>query len=354
MKEISINLHMHTYYSDGYASHAQIAAVAIKAGLEAVIVTDHNVWVNGPERYYQEGNRQVLLLVGEEVHDQARHPQKSHLLAIGANRELAPLAANPQRLIDEIRQQRGLTFLAHIVDPAAPAVGQVDLSWADWQVQGYTGIELWNAFSEFKGLLKSKLHALFYALNFRRVAQGPFPDAVKKWDELLAKGQKVVAIGGSDAHGLPVRLGPLHRTIFPFEEHFRAVNTHLLLTEPLSGDIADDKRLVLEALGRGRAYIGYDLPASTRGFRFTAQGKDRTAWMGEEISAKNSLTLQIRLPAPAECRLIKDGKLLKTWQKRDTIAHIATEPGIYRVECYIEYLGKKRGWIFSNPIYAVP
>ena len=354
MKEISINLHMHTYYSDGHASHAQIAAAAIKAGLEAVIVTDHNVWVNGPERYYQEGDKRVLLLVAEEVHDQARNPQKSHLLAIGANREVAPLAANPQRLIDEIRQQRGLSFLAHIVDPAAPAVGQGDLSWDDWQVQGYTGIELWNAFSEFKALLKTKLHALYYGFNFRRVAHGPFPDALKKWDELLAKGQKVAAIGGSDAHGLPIRLGPLRRTIFPFEEHFRAVNTHLLLTDPLNGDIAEDKRLVLEALGRGRAFIGYDLPASTRGFRFSAQGKERTAWMGEEISAKYGLTLQIRLPVPVECRLIKDGKLLRTWQKRDTIAHITTEPGIYRVECYIDYLGKQRGWIFSNPIYATP
>ena len=76
--------------------------------------------------------------------------------------------------------------------------------------------------------------------------------------------------------------------------------------------------------------------------------------MGEEISAKNSLTLQIRLPAPAECRLIKDGKQLKTWQKRDTIAHIITEPGVYRVEVYREYLGKQRSWIFSNPIYVLP
>jgi hypothetical protein len=32
-------------------------------------------------------------------------------------------------------------------------------------------------------------------------------------------------------------------------------------------------------------------------------------------------------------------------------AHTATLPGAYRVEAYIDYLGLKRGWIFSNPIY---
>ncbi|MHB1120566.1 MAG: hypothetical protein ACYC11_10945, partial [Bellilinea sp.] len=32
-------------------------------------------------------------------------------------------------------------------------------------------------------------------------------------------------------------------------------------------------------------------------------------------------------------------------------AYITKEPGVYRVESYIRYLGKLRGWIFSNPIY---
>ncbi len=352
MNEIVINLHMHTHYSDGNATHAQIAEAALRAQLDAVIVTDHNVWVNGPERYYQEGNRRVLLLVGEEIHDQARVPQKSHLLVFGHNRELAMQASDPQRLIDSVRQAQGLAFLAHIVDPPAPAVQQDDLSWADWDVVGYHGIELWNAFSEFKSLLKSRLHAVYYAWNFNRVAHAPFPAALQKWDELLNRGQRVVAIGGSDAHGLPASLGPLRRIIFPYEQHFRAINTHLLLPTPLSGEASVDRRLILEALSRGRCFIGYDLPAPTRGFRFTARGKEHTANMGEEVSAKNGVTLQIRLPVPVECRLIKDGKPAKVWHKRDTIAHITTEPGVYRVEASIHYLGKSRGWIYSNPIYV--
>lgn len=353
MEEIVINLHMHTTYSDGHVSHAEIAKAAISAGLDAVIVTDHNVWVNGPEDYYKDGKRRVLLLVGEEIHDQARIPQKSHLLVFGAGRELATLAWDIPRLLVEVRRAGGIAFIAHPKDPAAPAVGEGDISWEDWQVQGYTGIELWNSMSEFKSLLKSKLHAIHYAFSPNRIAHGPPPEVLEKWDQLLASGQRVVAIGGSDAHALPARLGPIRRTLFPYEFHFRCINTHLLSPQPLNGDIETDRRLVLDALARGRAFVGYDLPASTRGFRFTAQGLDKTITMGEEISAQKGVTLQIRLPRPTEVCLIKDGKRIKTWQRHETCAFITSDPGAYRVEAYINYLGKRRGWIFSNPIYII-
>lgn len=352
MHEIVINLHMHTPYSDGHGTHQEIAQAALRAGLDAVIVTDHNVWVNGPDGYYGDDGRRVLLLVGEEIHDQARQPQKNHLLVFGAQRELAPLADDTQRLLDTVHKAGGLSFLAHPVDPPAPIFGEPDLSWESWEVRGYTGIELWNAMSEFKSLLKSKAHALFYALNPQRVAHGPFEKALRKWDALLAKGRPVVAIGGSDAHAFPSRLGPWRRVLFPYEFHFKAVNTHLFIPEPLSGDLTNDRRLVLEALRQGQAFIGYDLPAPTRGFRFTANGKDGTAWMGGGLPVGDGLTLQIRLPHRSECRLLKDGKVIKTWHKRETCTHITAEPGVYRVEVYREYLGRRRGWIFSNPIYV--
>ena len=49
MPEIVINLHMHTRYSDGSGTHKDIAQAAIQNGLDAVIVTDHNVLVEGVE-----------------------------------------------------------------------------------------------------------------------------------------------------------------------------------------------------------------------------------------------------------------------------------------------------------------
>ncbi len=352
MNEIIINLHMHTPYSDGHGTHADIARAAINAGLDAVIVTDHNVWVNGPEDYYRNGDKRVLLLVGEEIHDATRKPQKNHLLVFGAGRELAALAPDPQRLLDGVAQAGGLAFIAHPVDPEAENFGEPDISWVSWEVEGYTGIELWNGMSEFKSHLKSKLHAIYYAFNPRQSAIGPEQKTLKKWDELLATGKRVVAVGGSDAHALVRHLGPLRRVLFPYDFHFRAINTHLLIPKPLTGDVTADRKLVLDALRQGHAFVGYDLPAPTRGFRFVAQGADINGIMGDEVPVKGGVTFQIRLPQIAECSLLKDGKIIKTWRKRDMIMHIITEPGVYRVEVYIPYLGRRRGWIFSNPIYV--
>jgi hypothetical protein len=352
MDELVANLHMHTTYSDGTGTHQDIAHAALKTDLDVIIVTDHNIYVHGPEGYYQAEGRKVLMLVGEEVHNNTRIPQKNHLLVIGAARELATFAQKPQNLIDQTYKAGGLSFIAHPFDDELKAFGEDDISWVDWEVRGYTGIELWNGFSELKSVVKGKLDGIFYAYFPKYMACGPLPQTLKKWDELTTSGQKTVAVGGSDAHALRLRLGPLRRTVFPYDFHFRAVNTHLLVERPLSSDLAADRSMVLDALRKGHAFIGYDLPHPTRGFRFTAQGKDTIVSMGDEIRLGNGVTLQIRLPVKAECRLIYNGEHLRTWQDREICTYIAARPGVYRVECYIPYLGRQRGWIFSNPIYV--
>lgn len=352
MQEIIVNLHMHTRYSDGSGTHRDIAKAALTAGVDAVIVTDHNILVQGFEGYYKEKNKKILMLIGEEVHDQARDPQKNHLLVFGAERELATFAENTQMLINQVRDAGGLSFLAHPDDPETPAFKELDISWEDWSVQNYTGIELWNALSELKTILPTKLHGIFYAFFPSLVAHHPIPSTVAKWDELLSHGQRVVAIGGSDAHALHMGMAGISRVIFPYEFHFRTVNTHVLLDDPLSGDVNADKKAIYAALAEGHCFVGYDLPAATRGFRFTAQGLDKTALMGDELPAKGGVTLQAKLPSEAEIRLLKDGVVIQVWKKSMSCTHITTEPGVYRVESYRRYLGKLRGWIYSNPIYV--
>ena len=80
MFEFVTNIHMHTHYSDGHGSHMDIVNAALKSDIDGVIVTDHNVWVEGLEGYFHNNSRKVLVLIGEEVHDQVREPQKNHLL----------------------------------------------------------------------------------------------------------------------------------------------------------------------------------------------------------------------------------------------------------------------------------
>ena len=128
MLELVVNLHMHTTYSDGSGTHAEIVQAALRAGVDAAIVTDHNVLVSGPSDYYQNGSRRVLLLIGEEIHDQARQPQKNHLLVFGNGREFSTLAYEPARLLEAVRNAGALAFIAHPVDPPAPAFNAPALS----------------------------------------------------------------------------------------------------------------------------------------------------------------------------------------------------------------------------------
>jgi len=352
MHEIIVNLHMHTRYSDGSGTHKDIAQAAIKTSLDAVIVTDHNVLVQGVEGYYRVGPSRVLLLAGQEVHDQDRDPQKNHLLVFNADRDLSSLADDPQALINGVREAGGISFIAHPCDPEAPAFNETDISWEAWGVQNYTGIELWNGLSELKTVIPTKLHGAFYAFFPQLVGHHPLPEVIQRWDELLSSGRPVVAIGGSDAHALHMHMGPFHRVIFPYEFHFKTINTHVFIPEPLTGDVATDKKMIYDALAAGRCFVAYDLPAPTKGFTFKAKGLEHSAIMGEEISVKGGVTLQAHVLTQAEIHLIKDGKRIGVWKNSYACTYSATEPGVYRVEVYRRYLGKKRGWIYSNPIYV--
>ncbi|HXD10344.1 MAG TPA: CehA/McbA family metallohydrolase [Anaerolineales bacterium] len=352
MHEIVVNLHMHTRFSDGSGTHKDIAQAAIRTGLDAVIVTDHNVLVQGLEGYYRDSRSRVLLLVGQEVHDQDRDPQKNHLLVFNANRDLSALADDPQALINGVREAGGICFIAHPKDPEAPTFKETDISWENWDVQNFTGIELWNGLSELKTVIPTKWHGVFYAFFPQFIGHNPMPETVQRWDELLTTGRRIVAVGGSDAHALPMHMGPIHRKIFPYEFHFKTINTHLFIPEPLTGDVATDKRMIYEAITEGHCFVAYDLPGPTRGFTFKARGLGQSAMMGDTLPAKGGVTLQAHIPTPAELRLIKDGQQIGIWKNSYACTYIATEPGVYRVEVYRNYLGRKRGWIYSNPIYV--
>ena len=79
MEELILNLHMHTPYSDGTALHAELGQIGLQSGLDVLLVTDHNVYVTELDKFYSDSSRRLLLLVGEEIHDRNRHPQKNQV-----------------------------------------------------------------------------------------------------------------------------------------------------------------------------------------------------------------------------------------------------------------------------------
>lgn len=348
MAEVVANLHMHTPYSDGELYHRDIARAAKRAGIDAVIVTDHNIYVRGVDGVH-EG---VLVLVGEEVHDVRRRPQANHCLVFGAEAEVSNFATKPQGLIDEVARRGGMTFFAHPFERASPlSPDYIAIPWLDWDACNFTGIELWNAMTEFKARLWSWPIAVFYAFFPSWAFSGPFAATLRKWDELLATGRRVPVIGNSDAHGTVFHLGPIKRAVLPYEYLFRCVNTHLLVDHPLIGELERDRKLVYDALRAGRAFVAYDRAVSARGFTFTARTGATRAAMGDEIKRSGVTQFEVRCPAAGWIRLLRDGKLVASRFGR-RLDYISIDPGIYRVEVKRFFRLWPRGWIYSNPIYV--
>ncbi|MGD2104037.1 MAG: CehA/McbA family metallohydrolase [Anaerolineae bacterium] len=342
------NPHVHTPYSDGTLLHADVVDAAASAGLDFLIVTDHNVWVDGAEGYYDD----VLLLVGEEIHDVRCRPQANHLLAYGAEAELAPLASDVQGLIHAVAEEEGFSYLAHPFERGSSVKAELDaIPWDAWDVEGYTGIELWNTMSEFKGLLRNKVWALFYAYFPEIGIRGPYRATLDKWDQLLSDGKRVSVIGGADAHGETYSLGALSRVILPYEYLFRCVNTHVLTDVPLNGELRHDKALIYDALRTGRTWVGYDRAGSTSGFRFVARSITREATMGEELTRTGATVFEVDTPKPAAIRLVRNGETLAR-SRGQHLKHTTASPGVYRVEAYRQHRLERRGWIFSSPIYV--
>ena len=354
MQELIVNIHIHSKYSDGVKTPPEIARDAARCGVDVIILTDHNVFPRGFDGYYSYKDKKVLLITGEEIHDQTRYPQKNHLLALGIHRDFSRLAKNPQELINAINQASGASFIAHAYDPALPMFDEADLSWVDWNIKGFSGFEVWNNLSEFKLRVKNKWQAIFFAFFPAFMALEPPKQIREKWDSFLSDGQRVFGIGGADAHTLQYPVGPFTKNVFPYTYHFRAINTHVLLDSDLSGDVDNDSRKIIEALRQGHSFIGYDLVRPTRGFRFSLLDQNSMMPSGGCAVINNKQKLIARLPCPAECRLIKNGQIIDRKQVKDAYTFKIKEAGAYRLECYRWFLGKKRGWVFSNPIFIDP
>jgi hypothetical protein len=351
MIELQGNLHIHTGYSDGTLYHAEIAAQAADAGLDFLFITDHNVLVRGVNRWFEfPGGRRVLLQAGEEIHQQDRIPQKNHLLALGISADLGRMARNPQKLIDAVNASGGAAFLAHPYDPAAPLVREDPLGWVSWDVRGYAGLEIWNYMSEFKALFHNYGEMIFYALFPSFGIRSPDPQTLARWDQLLAEGARVSAVGGSDSHGQAYTLGPLRKIVFPYRYLFRAVNTHVLV-DALSGDEREDGRAIVAALRKGRGWVAYDLAKPTRGFRFWAVGPARHVEMGEEAALSEGAVLRAEFPFPARWTILRAGAGPVARGSGTNATFSVTKPGAYRLEARRPFRGRLRGWIFSNPIY---
>lgn len=313
-------------------------AAARAADLDYLLLTDHDTLAACDDPGEHVAGK-TALLVGVEV-----SPPCNHYLAYGISPPPPCRDQPPQSFIDAVAARGGVGFLAHPFDCGSAFLRQPPYPWTQWHVTGFTGIEVWNFFSQWVGAAQSFWPLLRALFAWRWTQCGPDPRAVAAWDS-LGRARRVVGIGGVDAHGVKGCILGRQIIIHPYERSFRTVRTHLLLGADPGDDIGRWRTLVLDALGQGRCYVADWQAGDPRGFSFTAASERGALPMGAETAA-GPVCLQVQAPEPCRISLLHDGRPL-AGASRGRLQIEVRDPGVYRVEVR----RGRRTWILANPIY---
>ncbi|WP_339820215.1 CehA/McbA family metallohydrolase [Paenibacillus sp. FSL R7-0216] len=160
------DLHAHTVHSDGSYTVSEALASCREKGLDFLALTDHNT--ASQNRFSVAQEETLLLIPGVEMTSYKGHANLlGHPDALTDFRVLTPEAA-----AKELRQAQEKGALVSLNHPFCP-----DCPWELGFDVPFDAIEVWN---------------------------GPWRElnetAVAWWQQRLAEGQRIVAVGGSDTH----------------------------------------------------------------------------------------------------------------------------------------------------------
>ncbi|MEU3979442.1 CehA/McbA family metallohydrolase [Streptomyces sp. NPDC026672] len=261
--------HLHSWYSDGRRTPAEIAALARAAGLDFINSSDHNTHAAHPA-WAAEAGDDLLIMVGEEV-----TTRNGHVVALGTEPgtfvDWRYRARDNRfgRFAREIRRAGGLVVPAH---PHATCVG---CSWK-FGFGEADAVEVWN---------------------------GPYTAddevALAAWDGQLVASVRagrtdwLPAMGNSDAHRDPDVVG-LPQTV--------------VLADGLTREAIQD------GIRAGRSYV---VESSKVSLAFTATGgRGQRAGIGErlEVAADTPVTVRLEVSGAPRCtvRFVTDEGVLLT------------------------------------------
>jgi hypothetical protein len=335
--DLTCVIHVHSTHSDGSGTVPQIARAAKRAGIDVVLLTDHDTLEakrRGEERWYDD----VLVLVGEEVSPTDR----DHFLAFGIDREINRRLSGPD-ICQAVLDAGGFGFAAHPFSRGSERFKRPGIPFGE--LDCLDGVELWSFLNDTGERARSVRDLARMILAPQRAIGGPPEGNLREWDR-LCQARRVVAIGGLDAHQFGFRIGghvPLR--LMSYARSFRQLHTHVLLDSPPTRQLEHDRAMVFDALREGCCYIANDEVADARGFAFWADAADAIP-MGAERAFAAGLTLHARTPQTARIRLLRNGELVAETTASE-LRHSIELPGVYRVEAML----RGKPWIFSNPVY---
>lgn len=345
-------VHAHSRHSDGTGRIEEIVAAAQRAGLDFLVLTDHNPL--GREQRPDTGwYGDLLLIVGEEV-----STHEGHIVAIEIPPHRYQLGPTKRQALADVEDLGGWAWVAHPHHPAESFEG----GWS-----GLDGVEVVNLAGAWARAPWSRklATAAAYPLNSHYAILGllaPGLPGLDTWDQrtrLSGRGEgswprPLAALGAADAHGPAFGLGPSYESIFSTVQMLVWASEQPALRSPGAA------QSVLAALRRGRAAVLVTSVGGIGGLSFVARAQGgEQAGLGQFAPwEQGPWTLEAGVEAEGSYRikLLRDGHIVET-SNGEPLRALAEEAGTYRIEVYrVAGAGDEDPvpWILSNPIYLWP
>jgi hypothetical protein len=310
--------HVHTTASDGRGDLGEVVRAARDAGLQFVVVADHNV-LRPEDAGWRDG---VLVVPATEI-----SAPYGHVVGIGLSRELTK-EERQRDALGAVARLDGAAVLAHPFHPGRPFTRWTRDDWAGMEVvsvDSFWGLvrrdqSWWRAVQALLLLPGDPGRAMlaFYQEPARELA---------RYDAAAAR-RRVALLCATDAHGWP-----------SYRAAFEAFSMHVPVRA--TGDGAADAAAVRRALLDGSASCVLDALGPASGVRLeVAPGGDR---------------IELRAAAPGRTRptwhLFRDGAPMGT---------MASAPGGWAFSCggpcprgAWRAEGRRDGatWAFTNPVW---
>jgi PHP domain len=346
--DVSCVLHVHTRYSDGTATIAELVEAAAEAGADLLLVTDHDSLAARRDGWEGRHGR-VCVLVGTEV-----SPKDGHYLAFGVSDVVPHAGRSALQIAEAVRDAGGVGLAAHPFSTGgrllAPGIARRVIRPHGWPAldhpRGCDGLELWSLTTDAAEGWRTPAEAVRWLRDPEAAtAAGPPAHHLRRWDALSAR-RRLPAIGGLDGHQPGVRVRGRVRSPLPHRRTFDLLRTHLLCDRALTGDAEADWRTVVCALRAGAAWLSRPCVAEASGARLWAERSDGAVIpIGAEAPAGPS-ALRLRLPRAADVRVVRDGRPF-TQVRAATLDLQLADRGVYRVEARID----GRLWLLSNAVH---
>ncbi|MCO6509157.1 MAG: hypothetical protein J5I65_00020 [Aridibacter famidurans] len=194
---------------------------------------------------------------------------------------------------------------------------------------------------------------LTMARHFRRPAEN-----LDRFDKISGT-RKISLFGGNDAHsniGFHLFGDDANNKLFEIKYDrygmiFRLMRTHVLIPE--NEELS--RVTVLEALRRGRSFLGFDILGDSSGFTFHAENAEGARLVGTDSDVDAGSVLRVASPLPAKIVIFRNGDRVFESESVRSVEFKAREPGVYRVEAFLDSLGApfdEMPWVITNPIYV--